>query len=197
MGILQARILEWVTHPPPGGLLNPGIKPRSSTLQADCLSSEPPGKPKISGVVAYPFSGGSSWPRNRTRVSCIAAGFFTRWVTREAQSSTYQPINQYCVHFRVPETETQKVKCLALSYQSSWLSNMKHFGTSIVLYTCSPLLSIITYLSILLLILRFSKRPLHQITLTFYLYSSIMTLIPTTYQNKQRFWTLQIYLAFF
>ena len=33
--------------------------------------------------VAYPFSGGSSWPRNRTRVSCIAGGFFTNWAIRE------------------------------------------------------------------------------------------------------------------
>ena len=29
--------------------------------------------------VAYPFSSRSSWPRNRTRVSCIAGGFFTNW----------------------------------------------------------------------------------------------------------------------
>ena len=33
--------------------------------------------------VAYPFSSGSSWPRNWTRVSCIAGGFFTNWaITR-------------------------------------------------------------------------------------------------------------------
>ena len=31
--------------PPPGDLPNPGIKPRSPELQADSLSSEPPGKP--------------------------------------------------------------------------------------------------------------------------------------------------------
>ena len=34
--------------------------------------------------VAFPFSRGSSRPRNQTRVSCIAGGFFTNWVTREA-----------------------------------------------------------------------------------------------------------------
>ena len=34
--------------------------------------------------VAYPFSRGSSWLRNWTRVSCIAGGFFTSWDTREA-----------------------------------------------------------------------------------------------------------------
>ena len=42
--------------PSPGYLPNPGIKPRSPTLQADSLQSEPPGKPKNTG--AYPFSRG-------------------------------------------------------------------------------------------------------------------------------------------
>ena len=32
--------------PSPGDLPNPGIKPRSPTLQADSLPAEPPGKPK-------------------------------------------------------------------------------------------------------------------------------------------------------
>ena len=35
------------------------------------------GSPRILEWVAYPFSSGSSQPRNRTRVSCIAGGFFT------------------------------------------------------------------------------------------------------------------------
>ena len=34
----------------PGDLLNTGIEPGSPTLQADCLSSEPPGKPKAYGL---------------------------------------------------------------------------------------------------------------------------------------------------
>ena len=34
--------------------------------------------------LAYPFSSGSSWPRNWTEVSCIAGVFFTSWATREA-----------------------------------------------------------------------------------------------------------------
>ena len=45
-GILQERILEWVAILSPGNLPNPGIEPRSSTLRADTLTSEPPGKPK-------------------------------------------------------------------------------------------------------------------------------------------------------
>ena len=35
--------------------------------------------------VDIPFSKGSSQPRDRTEVSCIAGGFFTCWATREAQ----------------------------------------------------------------------------------------------------------------
>ena len=33
--------------PSPGDLSDPGIKPRSPTLQADALLSEPPGKRKV------------------------------------------------------------------------------------------------------------------------------------------------------
>ena len=37
--------------PSPGDLLNPGIKPRSPTLQADSLPAESQGKPKNTGMV--------------------------------------------------------------------------------------------------------------------------------------------------
>ena len=40
-----------------------------------CLSHQ--GSPRILEWVAYPFSSGSSRPRNQTRVSCFAGGFFT------------------------------------------------------------------------------------------------------------------------
>ena len=70
--------------PPPGDLPNPEIEPRPPALQEDSLTSEPPGKPKNTGMgrEAYPFSRGSSWPRNWTGVSCIAGRFFTSWATR-------------------------------------------------------------------------------------------------------------------
>ena len=48
-----------------------------------CLSQQR--SPRILEWVAYPFSRGSSWHRNRTGASCIAGGFFTSWAdTREA-----------------------------------------------------------------------------------------------------------------
>ena len=45
----------------------------------------PQGSPRTLEWVAYPFSRGSSQPRNWTGVSCIAGRFFTSWATREAQ----------------------------------------------------------------------------------------------------------------
>ena len=44
-GIFQARVLEWIAISP-GDLPDPGIESRSPALQADALSSEPPGNPK-------------------------------------------------------------------------------------------------------------------------------------------------------
>ena len=44
------------------------------------------GSPRILGWVAYPFSRGSSWPRDQTGVSCTKGRFFTNWAMREAQN---------------------------------------------------------------------------------------------------------------
>ena len=41
------------------------------------------GSPRILEWVTYPFSRGSSFPRNWIGVSWIAGGFFTIWATRE------------------------------------------------------------------------------------------------------------------
>ena len=42
---LQARIVEWVAIPSSRDLPDPEMEPRSPSLQADSLPSEPPGKP--------------------------------------------------------------------------------------------------------------------------------------------------------
>ena len=44
-GISQARIWSGLPFPSPGDLPDPGIEPKSPTLQADSLPSEPAGKP--------------------------------------------------------------------------------------------------------------------------------------------------------
>ena len=46
MGFCRQENQSGLPCPPPGNLLNPGIKPRSPALQADSLPSESPGKPK-------------------------------------------------------------------------------------------------------------------------------------------------------
>ena len=58
--------------PPPGDCPNPGIKPRSPTLQADSLLSEPPGKPSLVVLVVknLPANAGDirdPWIRNVPR----------------------------------------------------------------------------------------------------------------------------------
>ena len=84
------------------------------------------GSPGILEWVAYPFSSGSSWPRNWTGVSCIAGGFFTNWAMREAPIfdvffffySEYSPI------FNSSQT---------LHLVSEWYSQMpaRHFRPSL------------------------------------------------------------------
>ena len=45
VGLLQARILEWVAMLSSRALPNPGIKPRFPVLQVDSLPAELPGMP--------------------------------------------------------------------------------------------------------------------------------------------------------
>ena len=46
------------------------------------------GRSRILEWVAHPLSSGSSQPRNRTGVSCIAGRFFANWAIREARGTT-------------------------------------------------------------------------------------------------------------
>ena len=48
-GILQARILEWVTISSSRASSDPEIEPRALALQANYLPSQPPGKPPDCG----------------------------------------------------------------------------------------------------------------------------------------------------
>ena len=45
MGFSTQEYWSGLPFPSPGGLPDPGIEPGSPTLQADALTSEPPGKP--------------------------------------------------------------------------------------------------------------------------------------------------------
>ena len=96
-GILQARILEWVTvlfsrgSSQPRDWTQPGLLHCRWILYQ--LSHQ--GNPRILEWIAYPFSRGSSQPRNWTRVSCIAGRFITSWATREALGKNLLKFNKY------------------------------------------------------------------------------------------------------
>ena len=51
MGFSRQEYWSELPFPSPGDLPNPEIKPRSPTLRADALPSEPPGKPPITNNV--------------------------------------------------------------------------------------------------------------------------------------------------
>ena len=82
----------------------------SCSVMSDCdpMDCSSPSGSSVHGIplarilewVAIPYSGGSSWPRDRTQVSCTAGRFFTVWVTREGLSfspcSAFSP--QYLAH---------------------------------------------------------------------------------------------------
>ena len=66
---------------------------QSCLTLCDPVDCSPPGSPvhgilqaRTLGWIAMPSSRGSSQPRDWTQVSCIARGFFTIWVTREAHN---------------------------------------------------------------------------------------------------------------
>ena len=113
-GIFQARVLEWgaiaffIYHRPYPilwnitvysnaniiwllhirGICNMYLKVKWKSLSHVWLFATPwtmQSMARILEWVAFPFSRGSSQPRDQTWVSCIAGGFFTIWATREAQ----------------------------------------------------------------------------------------------------------------
>ena len=114
-GIFQAKILEWVaiffsrgSSRPRGWTRVSCIADRRFTIWAtretqvkekvkvaqSCLTLCDPMDYKVHGILqarmleyseAFPFSRGSSQPRNQTQASHIAGGCFTSWAIREAQ----------------------------------------------------------------------------------------------------------------
>ena len=84
-GILQARILEWVT---------------------------------------FPFSRGSSQPRNPTQVSCFAGRFFASWATWEAQEYWSGKPTPSAADLPTQESNRGLLHCRRILYQ------LRYEGTS-------------------------------------------------------------------
>ena len=85
-GFLQTRILEWVAFPFSRDLPNPGIEPGSPTLQADALTSEPPGSPGILEWRACSFSRASPDPGNGREVQAPPYSVSKCWDSRRTRS---------------------------------------------------------------------------------------------------------------
>ena len=83
-GILQARILEVGSLSLLQGIFPiQGSNPDLPHCRWILYQLSHQGGPRILEWVSYPFSSGSSWTRNGTRVSCSTGRFFTSWPTRE------------------------------------------------------------------------------------------------------------------
>ena len=97
-GVTQSRTrLKWLSSSSPGPCWAGSLLKWSEVKVAQsCLTLCDSMDYTVHGVlqarilewVAFPFSGGSSQPRDRTGVSCIAGGFFTNWVIRESWFTT-------------------------------------------------------------------------------------------------------------
>ena len=108
--------------------------------------------PRILDLVAHPFSRGSSRPRNQTRVSCIASGFFTSWATREAIPCTMWDLSFLmrdwtfapCIGSREAQAldhqgsplESKTVSLLNCSHFKANFSSCEYFQT--LSYLCLP-----------------------------------------------------------
>ena len=95
-------VTPWTAAPQASLSLSPRVCSRSCPLHRDSESQSrsvvsdslpPHGLYTVHGIlqarilewVVFPFSSGSSQPRDRIQVSPVAGGFFTSWTTREAQ----------------------------------------------------------------------------------------------------------------
>ena len=91
------------------------------------------GSPRILGWVAYPFSCGSSQPRNRTGVSCITGGFFTNWAIREAPFLNCIEITCLCVSSVLVVQHTRQ----PIDMNQPLSKQMLYFSSSYFLFTCA------------------------------------------------------------
>ena len=61
-----------------------GLKPGLPHCRQILYHLSHQGSPRILQCIVYPFSRGTSQPRNWTRVSCVLGRFFTSWATQKA-----------------------------------------------------------------------------------------------------------------
>ena len=96
MGFSRPEHWSGQPFPSPGDLPNPGIEPRSPTLQTDSLPAEPPGQPKNTGM------GGLSLPQQMFLTQESNRGLLHyRWILHQL---SYQGTTS-AIHFMSPAGE--------------------------------------------------------------------------------------------
>ena len=93
--------------------------------------------------VAFPFSRGSSQPRDQTQVSCIAGRFFTSWATREAQVSLRSYL---CSHLSAPST--LRLTFGRISQASIFIDSISSFQSAIYFLSAIPNSTIKVFISL-------------------------------------------------
>ena len=92
--------------------------------------------------VAFPFSRGSSQPRNRIGISCIAGGFFTKWAIREA---TWSHLNSAKYIWNNPISKGDILRYWGLGLQHSFVGTQLKLCFSVLMTpwtaVCQPSLS--------------------------------------------------------
>ena len=81
------------------------------------------GSPRILEWIDYPFSSGSSWPRNQTRVSCITAA-----AAKSLQScqTLWDPIVSSPPGSPIPgNLQARTLEWVAISFSSAWKRKVK------------------------------------------------------------------------
>ena len=131
--------------PSPGDLPNPGVEPDLLHCKWILYQLGHQGSPRILEWVAYPFSRGSSQPRGRTQVSCIAGRFFTKCqvihktpdVHHLTCYSQFYESGNPCTHFKRREIQVQvhtaKVKAASSSPGVTWTHLASVSATSTLL----------------------------------------------------------------
>ena len=87
MGFSRQEYWSGLPHPSPGDLSNPGFKPRSPSLQADTLTSEPPGRPTPLG-----HHKASSWAPYAIQQLSTSWLFYTWWCIRVNSTLPIHPL---------------------------------------------------------------------------------------------------------
>ena len=100
--------------------------------------------------VAFPYSKGSSQPRNRTQVSHIAGGFFTSW-TQGKPKNTGGDIYPFSSRSSQPRDRTG-VSCIAGRYFTNWAIRERGFIEERYLKTKTWVLGVLIAIGISLLL---------------------------------------------